>query len=327
MSTGKMNAISELEAPASADKAPGAVRPNERARKLARRVALVTVVLPFLGVVAAVVLLWGHGVGWLELALLAAMYAATITGIGVGFHRYITHRAFQTNNTIKTILVILGSMAAEGPVLFWAATHRRHHSFSDREGDPHSPHLHDGGTRNALRGFWHAHTSWMLSPDTTMTMTAMNYYAPDLLRDPIIFKLNRLYFAWVLAGLMIPALVEGLIVQTWAGVFYGFLWGGLVRIFLVHQASWSINSICHLYGSRPYQNRDRSSNNFLMALLSFGEGWHNNHHAFPSSAMHGLRWWEIDFSAYMIRTLEKLGLAWNVKKPALRAMTEGRSRR
>jgi stearoyl-CoA desaturase (delta-9 desaturase) len=298
-----MEAVSELESPAKSEGSTAVgIKPNERARRLARRVAVITVVLPFLGVVAAVLLLWGNGVGWLELTLLAIMYAATITGIGVGFHRYVTHRAFQTNNTLKTILVILGSMA-----------------------DPHSPHLHDGGTLNALRGFWHAHTSWMLSPE--MTMKDLGYYAPDLLRDPIIFKLNRLYFVWVLSGLMLPAIVEGLILRTWMGVLYGFLWGGLVRIFMVHQASWSINSICHLYGSRPYQNRDQSSNNFLMALLSFGEGWHNNHHAFPSSAMHGLRWWEIDFSAYIIRTLEKLGLAWNVKRPALRAMTEARVRR
>jgi stearoyl-CoA desaturase (delta-9 desaturase) len=324
MSTTKMDAVGELEVPAnSAGKAPGAIRPNERARRLARRVALVTVVLPFFGVVGAIILLWGKGVGWLELSLLAVMYAATITGIGVGFHRYVTHRAFQTNNALKTVLVILGSMAAEGPVLFWAATHRRHHSFSDREGDPHSPHLHGDGALNSLRGFWHAHTRWMLSPE----MTGLGYYTPDLLRDPVIFKLNQLYFVWVLAGLLLPAIVEGLWRRSWAGALYGLLWGGLVRIFMVHHASWSINSICHLYGSRPYQNRDRSSNNFLMALLSFGEGWHNNHHAFPSSAMHGLRWWEIDFSAYIIRTLEKLGLAWNVKRPAAKAITEGRGRR
>lgn len=291
---------------------------NERAQKLARRVALVTVLIPFAGFIAAIAMLWGRSVGLVELSLLAGMYAATVLGVGVGFHRLITHRAFQTGSAVKVVLTVLGSMAAEGPVLFWAATHRRHHSFSDRAGDPHSPYLHGEAPLGLLRGFWHAHTGWMFEPE----LTGWAYYVPDLLRDATIFRLNTLYFIWVGAGLLIPAALGGLLHWTWSGVLYGFLWGGLVRIFLAHHTTWSINSICHIYGSRPFHNRDQSTNNLLMALLSFGEGWHNNHHAFPTSARHGLRWWEIDVSGYVIILLEKMGLARNVKVPTARMIEE-----
>jgi stearoyl-CoA desaturase (delta-9 desaturase) len=245
------------------------------------------------------------------LALLAGMYAATVIGIGVGFHRLVSHRAFQAHTAVKGALCILGSMAAEGPVLFWAATHRRHHSSSDREGDPHSPHLHGAGALNSLRGFWHAHVGWMFTPE----ITGWGYYVPDLLKDRTIFAINRQYFIWVFSGLLAPTLLGGLLTGTWRGVFDGFLWGGLVRIFLVHQTSWSINSICHIFGRRAFDTRDQSTNNFWIALLSFGEGWHNNHHAFPHSAMHGLRWWEVDLSGYLIQLLKRLGLVWNVKIP------------
>jgi stearoyl-CoA desaturase (Delta-9 desaturase) len=285
---------------------------NARATRFARRVALLTVILPLLGFLAAIILLWRRSVGPVDLLLLVTFYSLTILGVGVGFHRQLTHRAFQSNKITKAIFAILGSMAAEGPVIFWVATHRRHHSFSDREGDPHSPHLHGEGAMNWLRGFWHSHSGWMLAPE----MTGWAYYVPDLLQDKLIFRINRLYFLWISLGLGVPALLGGLLTWSWKGALLAFLWAGLVRVFLVHHTTWSINSICHIYGRRPFQNRDQSANNFWMALLSFGEGWHNNHHAFPTSAWHGLKWWEIDISGIVIRALEKVGLAWNVKVPS-----------
>jgi len=311
----------EMQDAVTVPELPKAGALNARATRFARRIALLTVILPFLGFMAAIIFLWRRSVGPVDLILLAGFYSATIIGVGVGFHRQLTHRAFQTNAVTKAILAILGSMAAEGPVLFWVATHRRHHSFSDRPGDPHSPHLHGPGARNAVRGFWHSHSGWMLTPE----LTGWAYYVPDLLQDKLIFRINRLYFLWISLSLALPAVLGGLLTWSWKGVLLGFLWAGLVRIFLVHHTSWSINSICHIYGSRPFQNRDQSANNFWMALLSFGEGWHNNHHAFPSSAWHGLKWWEIDFSGYVIRALEKTGLAWNVKAPTPAMITKAKS--
>ncbi|HEY6122028.1 MAG TPA: acyl-CoA desaturase [Pyrinomonadaceae bacterium] len=297
-------------------------RLNAKATRLARRVALATVILPFLGVIVSIVLLWQRAFGFVELTLLIVFYVFTILGIGVGFHRLFAHRGFQTGTATKVVLAVLGSMAAEGPLLFWAAIHRRHHSYSDRDGDPHSPHLHGEGAWNTLRGFWHAHSGWMFRPE----LTGWAYYVPDLLRDRLLFQINRLYFVWLSLGLILPSVIGGLVTMSWRGALLGFLWGGLVRIFLVHHTSWSINSICHIYGGRPFQTRDFSANNFWMALLSFGEGWHNNHHAFPSSVRHGLEWWQIDISGYVILAMRAVGLAWNVKLPSTRMLAEARKK-
>lgn len=293
---------------------------NARATRFARRMALTTVILPFVGFIAAVVMLWRTGFGPVDLILLVVFFVTTILGIGIGFHRQLTHRAFQSNSFIKALFAILGSMAAEGPVIFWVAVHRRHHACSDREGDPHSPHLHGEGSANALRGFWHSHTGWMLRPE----LTGWAYYVPDLLQDKLIFQINKLYFLWLTLSLALPTILGGLLTWSWKGAFLGFLWAGLVRIFLVHHTTWSINSICHLYGRRPFQARDHSANNFWMALLSFGEGWHNNHHAFPTSAWHGLKWWEVDLSGYMIRAMERVGLVWDVKAPTQAMIAKAR---
>ncbi|HZE73380.1 MAG TPA: acyl-CoA desaturase [Pyrinomonadaceae bacterium] len=320
-----MNAMIETS-PATA---PGArpdelqsARLNARATRLARRVALATVILPFLGFLVSVALLWQRAFGIVDLGLLVVFYVLTTMGIGIGFHRLFAHRGFQTGPRTKVILAILGSMAAEGPVLFWAAIHRRHHSYSDRTGDPHSPHLHGEGVWNTLRGFWHAHSGWMFRPE----LTGWAYYVPDLLRDRLLFQINRLYFLWMTLGLLLPAVLGGLLTLSWRGALLGFLWGGLVRVFLVHHTTWSINSICHMYGNRPFQTRDFSANNFWMALLSFGEGWHNNHHAFPSSVRHGLQWWQIDMSGYVIQTMKAAGLAWNVKLPSPRMVAEAKKK-
>jgi stearoyl-CoA desaturase (delta-9 desaturase) len=285
---------------------------NRRAEHFLRTVTLFTVIVPFLGFLVSLVALWRRCVYPLDLAVLGVMYILTLSGVSVGFHRLVTHRAFQTTLLLKVCICIFGSMAGQGPVLFWAATHRRHHSSSDRTGDPHSPHLHGRGLTNFVRGFWHAHTGWMLRPE----LSSWVRYVPDLLKDRQIFLINRLYFCWVTLGLLLPAIFEGSILVSWHGFLRGLLWGGFVRIFLVHHVTWSVNSVCHIYGQRPFNTNDRSTNNFPMALLSFGEGWHNNHHAFPNSAFHGLRWWQIDFSGYFIRALRWSRLAWNVKYPS-----------
>jgi len=311
-----------MEVSTTPGKLPQSAPLNARATRLARRVAIATVVLPFVGFIISVILLWQRAFGVVDLCLLVSFYAVTTLGVGVGFHRLYAHRGFQTSTPVRVILAILGSMAAEGPILFWVAVHRRHHTYSDRPGDPHSPHLHGEGAWNALRGFWHSHSGWMFRPE----LTGWAYYVPDLLRDRLLFQINRLYFLWLSVSLLLPAVFGGLLTLSWRGALLGFLWGGLARIFLVHHTTWSINSICHIYGSRPFRNRDLSANNFWMALLSFGEGWHNNHHAFPTSVMHGLKWWQVDVSGYVIQVLKTTGLAWNVKIPSSRMIAEARKK-
>jgi stearoyl-CoA desaturase (Delta-9 desaturase) len=292
--------------------------PTYDAQVLERRIALWVVVIPFLALITGGVLLWRSAVGRVEIYLLCGMYAVNIIGIGVGFHRHFSHRSFQTTRSIKAILAIMGSFASQGPVVFWAAVHRRHHTFSDREGDPHSPHLHPPGLKNVLRGFWHAHTGWLFSPEVYDWVL----YVPDLVKDRMIMRINRLYFLWVGLGLALPAGLGYLLIGGWRGALGGLLWGGLIRIALTHHTTWSVNSICHIYGSRPYKSQDFSRNNVWMALPAFGEGWHNNHHAFPSSAFHGLHWWQVDLHAYIIRGLAFLHLAWDVKSPSESALRQ-----
>jgi stearoyl-CoA desaturase (delta-9 desaturase) len=275
-----------------------------------------TIILPFLGLVAAIVLLWGRGFHWLHLALLAGMYTGTGLGVTIGFHRLLTHRSFETTRWVKFVLGVLGSMAVQGPVLRWVATHRRHHQHSDQPADPHSPHLHGHGIRGLLRGLWHAHMGWLFRPDAP----DLHRYVGDHARDPLMRRVSAWFPIWVLAGLLIPTAVGGLAAGSWSGALLGLIWGGLARVFLLHHVTWSINSVCHLWGTRPFDCDDHSRNNFLFGLLAWGEGWHNNHHAFPTSARHGLRWWQIDVSYAVIRTLAWLDLAWNIRMPAAEAM-------
>ncbi|NEO77947.1 acyl-CoA desaturase [Moorena sp. SIO4G3] len=279
---------------------------NDELKQLQRRFALATVLIPFLGSVLAIGLLWRSGIGAVEVALLISMYALTIIGITVGFHRHFAHCAFKTNIAVRIILAILGSMAAQGPVIHWVSNHRRHHQYSDQSGDPHSPHLYEG-----IRGLWHGHIGWMLNSEVTNAAV----FAKDLLRDSAIAKVNQLYLTWVILGVVIPGVLGGVVTGTWMGAWQGFLWGGLVRIFLAHHVTWSINSITHLYGSRPFDTQEQSTNNLWLAIPSFGEAWHNNHHAFPNSGKFGLQWWEIDLGYWIIRTLEFAGLVWEVKTP------------
>jgi len=259
---------------------------------------LVVVVLPFLATLFAIWLLWQHAVNWTDIALLIAFNVLAGLGATVGYHRMLTHRSFQPNPVVKFIFLVFGSMAVEGPALQWAAIHIKHHAHSDREGDPHSP----------VEGFWHAHMGWMFKT----TDADPNVYCRNLVRDPIVVFVSRTFIFWVLLSLAIPFAIGG-----WTGL----LWGGLVRIFFTHHITWSVNSVCHTFGKREFETRDQSRNEWIVGLLGLGEGWHNNHHAFPRSAFHGLHWWQFDLSGYVIWTLERVGLVRDVYRvtPAMRA--------
>ena len=276
-----------------------------------KRLSLIFVLIPVIGTLVGLGLLWHSGISIWEMGLVVGMSILTVIGVELGFHRYFSHRSFQTTTAIRILLAILGSMAVNGGVIFWVSHHRRHHQYSDRPGDLHSPYVHDDETGVGLRGLWHAHVGWILKAEVTNSML----FAKDLLRDPIITKINQLQLIWVTLGLAIPAALGGVFTGTWTGVFEGFLWGGLIRIFLVHQLIWSTNSLCHVYGNRPFRTSDRSTNNIWLAIPTFGQSWHNNHHAFPNSAIVGLEWWQLDLSAWVIRILEMVGLVWDVKIP------------
>jgi stearoyl-CoA desaturase (Delta-9 desaturase) len=273
---------------------------------------LAAVILPFLGLAAVAISLWGWGFSWVEFGLLLGMYALSAVGITVGYHRLFTHRAFETSRVVQFILVGLGSMAVQGPLLTWVAQHRRHHQHSDAPGDPHSPHLHGRSLLGLLSGIWHSHLGWIFKADAP----DLAGYVKDLRQSSSLRVANALFPVWVAIGLLIPTALGAVLTGTWMGALCGLFWGGLARIFLVHHVTWSINSVCHVWGHRPFETNDRSRNNFLFGILALGEGWHNNHHAFPTSARHGLRWWQIDASYWIIRTLACLGLAWKIKLPA-----------
>jgi stearoyl-CoA desaturase (Delta-9 desaturase) len=278
-----------------------------RAEKL---VNLGAVVVPFLATIVAIVLLWNSWVTTTDLLIAAAMYLLTAAGITVGFHRLLTHRSFQTFKPIEYAFAVLGSMAVQGPVISWVADHRKHHAHTDEEGDPHSPHVDpDGGVTGVLSGLWHAHSGWLMS---SQGRADWKKYAPDLYEDRGMRVISRQFPLLVLASLMIPALAGYLVSGTWVGALTGLLWGGLVRIFFVHHVTWSVNSVCHFLGSRRFETDDHSTNVFWLALPSLGESWHHNHHAFPRSAVHGLKRWEPDPSGMIIATMERVGLARNV---------------
>ena len=275
---------------------------------------LATLILPVAGLAAAAILLWGYGFSWTAFGALMVMYVATGCGIGVGYHRLFTHRSFETSAPVKLFWGILGSMAIEGPVISWVAVHRQHHQHSDRPGDPHSPHVDEHGheQKSFWGGLWSAHLGWLFHED----VPDVDRYAPDLKRDPVVAFVDRTFLLWVFVGLAAPALVCGLIMGSWMGALLGFIWGGLVRVFLVHHITWGINSVCHVWGTRPFLSRDESRNNPVLGLLAFGEGWHNAHHAFPTSARHGLRWWEVDINYIIIKTMQVLGLVRAVRVPS-----------
>jgi stearoyl-CoA desaturase (delta-9 desaturase) len=277
---------------------------------LHRILNLTGVLLPFAGFLLAVVLLWHTLVDWTDLAIMAALYAATCFGVTGGFHRLLTHRSYQTYKPVEYGFATLGSMAVQGPVMSWVADHRKHHAHTDKEGDPHSPHVgHGSGVRGALRGLWHAHVGWLWR---TNGQARAYKYARELVEDRGMKRINRAFPKLVLASLVLPALLGFALTGTLRGALTGLLWGGFVRIFIQHHVTWSVNSICHFFGTRRFAIEDQSTNVFWLALPSFGESWHHNHHAFPRSAAHGLRWWEVDLSEMVIRLMRRVGLAWDV---------------
>jgi len=241
------------------------------------------------------------------------MYLLTGLGITVGFHRLFTHQSFETNPVVKFIFGILGSMAVQGPLLHWVALHRIHHQHSDDHDDPHTPHGHGSGVLGILKGLWHGHMGWLFRKEPPDLMR----YVKDLRKSKLLRSVSALFPLWVALGLIFPTIAGWLLIGGWKGALLGLLWGGLARICLVHHVTWSINSVCHLWGRQPYPVDDHSRNNFIVGVLALGEGWHNNHHAFPTSARHGLKWWQPDMSYWVIRVLAFLKLAWNVKQPKL----------
>lgn len=279
---------------------------------------LTAVIAPFIGVIIGAAMLWRYGfMGWEYLVMMLGGWCITSLGITIGFHRLLTHKSFDTYRWVKWMWMIIGTMSIEGAPLTWCAVHRRHHSHSDHHGDPHSPNLHGKGFIGMMRGLWHGQVGWLF----TGYWSKPDYerWIPDLLKDPVVVAINKRYGLLVLASLLIPTAI-GFLLDGPFGAFLGFLWGGLVRVFLTHHITWSINSICHVFGTRDYKSSDHSTNNVICGVLAWGEGWHNNHHAFPSSARHGLKWWQFDFSWIVIRAMKLVGLAWDLKLPSPQAI-------
>ncbi|HXF01137.1 MAG TPA: fatty acid desaturase [Solirubrobacterales bacterium] len=266
--------------------------------------------IPFLLLSVAAWQVWNEALAWRDLAIFGAVYVVTGLGVTVGFHRLLTHRSFKTSPALRGIFAALGSAAIEGPVISWVADHRKHHTFSDEQGDPHSPHVgHGGGWSGTLRGLFHAHMGWLF---IHTERGAKRRFARDLLDDPVISFVDRTFILWAVLGLAVPFALGYAIGGTLVAGLTGLLWGGAVRVFLLHHVTYSINSVCHVFGRRRFATDDQSRNVLWLALPTFGEAWHNNHHAFPTSAIHGLRRWELDPSAAVIWSLERLGLAWDV---------------
>jgi stearoyl-CoA desaturase (delta-9 desaturase) len=303
-------------------KTPGALQPTASAQ---RWISVITIVVPAMATAMAIALA-GLGIARptrFELVVTGAMWLITQLGITIGFHRFFTHRSFETVPVVRLLLGIAGSMAAQGPLLFWVSEHRQHHQKSDSHGDPHSPYRIGAATLNSLRGFWHAHVGWMLDHGSN----AWQAHARDIFSDRLSLRVSQFYLWWVAAGVFLPGVMAGLWHRSLKQAALGALWGGLVRIFLVHHATWSVNSVGHMMGRRAFATPDQSRNNRFIALITCGEGWHNNHHAFPSSARHGLERWQWDMSYAVIRLLVCAGLARNIKLPPSSMVELRRSRK
>ena len=293
--------------------------------RISRVVTLVAVVVPLVGAAVAMALLWGSAFRALDVALLVGFYALCAFGTTIGFHRYFTHRGFETRAPVKIALGILGCMTMQGPITQWVTDHRKHHALSDKPGDPHSPHVgHGDGVGGVIRGLAHAHVGWMFS---NLGMEQGRIYGKDLYEDRAVVWIDRLYLVWVAVSLGLPFAIG--YAAGGGSVALGLealIWGGLFRIFLYQHATFSVNSICHMFGRQEYRSRDEARNNWFVALLVFGEGWHNNHHAFPASARHGLGRFQLDVSWWLIRGLERLGLVWNVRTPSAAQLERRRLR-
>jgi stearoyl-CoA desaturase (Delta-9 desaturase) len=303
--------------PARPAPGPDDIQPTENER-LDRFLTGTITVLPFLGLILVGWQLWDNALHWSDIIVFAIVYPICGLGITVGFHRLLTHRAFKTKPWLRFTFAAMGSMAIEGPVISWVADHRKHHAFADQPGDPHSPHVdHGHGLKGALKGLFHAHLGWLFIHTDRANKER---YAPDLMNDPVVRYVDRTFLLWVFVGLLLPFLLGWAIGGTLLAGLTGLLWGGLVRMLVLHHVTYSINSLCHFFGRRDYDTDDESRNLLWLAPLSLGESWHNNHHAFPTSAHHGLRWWQVDASALVIRGLEKVGLAWDVQRPSAERM-------
>ncbi|MEV6912452.1 acyl-CoA desaturase [Amycolatopsis sp. NPDC051071] len=302
-----MTASTEPDAPASQSKALISHRRGSGEMLILKTFLLV----PFAALLAAVPIVWGWGMTWIDLVLAAVFYTVGTLGVTVGYHRYFTHGAFKGGRPLRIALAIAGSFAVQGSVIFWVASHRRHHAFADREGDPHSPWLFGTSPAALLRGFWHAHMGWMFSREVT------NYerFAPDLVADKDLRVVNRYFWLWITLSLALPAVLGGLLSWSWWGAVTGFFWAGLVRIAFLHHVTWSVNSICHMVGERPFASRDKAANFWPLAILSMGESWHNSHHADPTCARHGVLRGQVDVSARVIWLFEKFGWARDVRWP------------
>jgi stearoyl-CoA desaturase (delta-9 desaturase) len=269
------------------------------------------VVVPFLALAVAVPVAWGWGLGWHDIVLAVIFYIISGLGVTVGFHRYLTHGAFKAKRPLRIALAAAGTMAIEGPVIRWVADHRRHHAFSDREGDPHSPWRYGETIGALLKGLWHAHIGWLFDVEHTNK----DRFTPDLLADKDLVRVEKQFPIWVAITMLGPPLIGGLWSMSFTGALTAFFWASLVRISVLHHVTWSINSICHTIGERPFVARDKSTNFWPLAILSFGESWHNSHHADPTCARHGTLRGQLDISARVIRWFEKLGWAYDVRWP------------
>ena len=295
---------------------------DDGAPSLAQKIVMLNVVvLPVVALAAIIWQTWALGfMGWLYVGLLFGGWYLTGLGITVGYHRLFSHQSFDCHRSVRIFWAVIGALAVEGSPVKWCAVHRKHHQFSDHHGDPHSPHLHEGGVVNALKAFCHAHFGWLITGHWTDEDTRK--YAPDLLKDPALAWIDRNYVWVVVASLLAPAAIAGLVTMSFSGALLGLLWGGFARVGFTHHMTWSINSICHIFGSVDYKSSDDSRNNLLFGILSHGEGWHNNHHAFPTSARHGLKWWQFDLSWLIIRGMQMTGMAWKIRLPSEKALAK-----
>lgn len=298
-----------IEAPA-APEAPLPFDPADVKKAWQQVILTLFIVVPFAALVVAVPVLWGWGLSWPDVVIALAMYAITGHGITVGFHRYFTHRAFRARRWVEVAMAIAGSMAIEGPIVRWVADHRKHHRFSDRSGDPHSPWRYGADLGALARGFWHAHIGWLFD-----AQTSQRAFAPDLCDDRVISGISRSFPLWVALSMLLPPLAGGLWTWSWQGAWWAFFWGSLVRVALLHHVTFAINSVCHITGRQPFKTPDQSRNVWWLALPSMGEAWHNFHHAAPRSARHGVGRFEIDTGAFVIATMERLHWVHTVRWP------------
>lgn len=276
---------------------------------LASRLAYLTVGLPTLGTIAAVAYAMYHGLWLSDVVLFAAMYIITALGVEAGLHRYFTHRSFEASEPVKVFLGVAGSMAAQGPVVFWVANHRLHHAFADTGRDPHSPQPQGPGVWGRVKGLWHGHVGWLFN----VKKFDWSRHTRDWLQDRRIMKINAQYFSLVLLGIVAPGVIGGLVTQSVHGFAGGMLWGGFARIFALDHATWAVNSLGHTIGHRSFKSRDESRNIGVLAPATVGGSWHNNHHARPSLAQTRRHWWQLDLAGDFIRLLDLAGLVRNVR--------------